>query len=120
MILGMTRRTGSRFALVATAVLLLGGTAGVSGASAQDNSATTGVARVAAPAPTVAKKPAAKKYKTCVALNKVYKHGVAKKGAKDKVTGKKKAVKNFTVDTKTYNLNKKLDPDKDGIACEKK
>jgi hypothetical protein len=63
---------------------------------------------------------AAKKYKNCTALNKTYKHGVAKKGAKDKVRGKSKAVTTFKVNTKVYNANKKLDRDKDGVACEKR
>ena len=50
----------------------------------------------------------------------MYKHGVGKKGAKDKVRGSTKPVKNFTVDTKLYNQNKKSDRDKDGVACEKR
>jgi hypothetical protein len=61
------------------------------------------------------------KYKNCAALNKKYKHGVGRKGAKDKVRGSTKPVTNFTVNTKLYNANKKkLDRDKDGIACEKR
>jgi len=64
--------------------------------------------------------PTPKKYANCAALNKVYKHGVGRKGAKDKVSGSTKPVTNFTVYTATYNLNKaRLDRDKDGIACEK-
>jgi hypothetical protein len=67
-------------------------------------------------------------YKNCTALNKVYKHGVGKKGAKDKVKGKSKPVTNFTVSTKVYERNdgkkkskgeKDLDRDNDGVACEK-
>lgn len=65
-------------------------------------------------------KPKPKAYKTCVALNKVYKHGVARMGAHDKVKGVSKPVKTFVVDTRTYNLNKKRDRDGDGVACEKK
>ena len=61
-----------------------------------------------------------KEFKNCTALNKVYKHGVGKKGAKDKVKGSGKRVTNFKVDTKVYNQNKKSDRDKDGVACEKK
>jgi hypothetical protein len=73
----------------------------------------TATAAVAVPKPV--------KYANCKALNKVYKHGVGRKGAKDKVKGSTKPVTNFTVYTKTYNLNKaKLDRDKDGIACEKR
>jgi Excalibur calcium-binding domain len=63
--------------------------------------------------------PKPKAYKNCTALHKVYPHGVAKKGAKDKVKGKSKPVTNFAVSTATYNLNKKSDGDKDGVACEK-
>ena len=59
-------------------------------------------------------------FANCTALNKKYKHGVGKTGAKDKVSGSSKPVKNFAVNTKVYNKNKKSDRDKDGIACEKK
>ena len=59
-------------------------------------------------------------FANCTALNKKYKHGVGKTGAKDKVSGASKPVKNFAVNTKVYNKNKKSDRDKDGIACEKK
>lgn len=61
-----------------------------------------------------------KTYKNCTALNKDYKHGVGKSGARDKVRGSTKPVKNFKVSTKIYNKNKKSDRDKDGVACEKK
>ena len=63
---------------------------------------------------------AATKYKNCTALQKKYKHGVAKKGAKDKVKGSTKPVTTFTVNTPVYNANKALDRDKDGVACEKR
>ncbi|MGX6605680.1 excalibur calcium-binding domain-containing protein [Micromonosporaceae bacterium Da 78-11] len=64
---------------------------------------------------------AAKKYSNCASLNKTYKHGVGRKSAKDKVPGHSKPVTNFKVSTAVYNANKKkLDRDKDGIACEKK
>ena len=63
---------------------------------------------------------AAKKYANCTALNKVYKHGVGRKGAKDKVSGHTKPVTTFTVNSTVYAANsKKLDRDHDGIACEK-
>lgn len=71
-----------------------------------------------APAADAATKPI--KYKNCAALNKVYKHGVGKPGAKDKVASGKKLVTTFTKSTKVYNLNKHLDRDKDKIACEKR
>jgi len=60
-------------------------------------------------------------YKNCTALQKKYKGGVAKAGVKyNKVSGKNKAfkVKPYS-STALYNANKKLDRDKDGIACEK-
>lgn len=74
---------------------------------------------VAAPAhaPTAATA-TVKKYKNCTALNKVYKHGVGKSGARDKTSGTR--VTTFRVNTKVYNANKHLDRDKDGIACEKR
>ncbi|MBO1756328.1 excalibur calcium-binding domain-containing protein [Allobranchiibius sp. CTAmp26] len=60
---------------------------------------------------------APKAYANCTALNKVYKHGVGRKGARDKTAGK--PVTNFTVNTAVYNKNTGRDRDKDGIACEK-
>lgn len=61
-------------------------------------------------------------YPNCAALNKVYKHGVGKKGAVDKVRGRvtAKGVKNFFVNNALYAKNIKRDGDKDGVACEKK
>ena len=62
------------------------------------------------------------KFKNCTALHKVYKHGLGKSNAKDHVKGKTKPVTNFKHDTTLYNkaiaYNKRLDADKDGIACE--
>lgn len=60
------------------------------------------------------------RYKNCTALNKAYKHGVGKKGAKDRVKGKTKPVTTFKIDTALYTANRHLDGDKDGVACEKK
>lgn len=68
-----------------------------------------------------------KSYKNCTALNKVYPHGVGKKGAKDHTSGK--PVTNFKVSTTIYSYNDgknkhkgehDLDRDNDGIACEKR
>ncbi|MGC3995879.1 MAG: excalibur calcium-binding domain-containing protein [Propionicimonas sp.] len=60
-------------------------------------------------------------FKNCTKLNKVYPHGVGKKGAKDKTSGT--PVTNFKHSTALYKKamkhNKGLDRDKDGIACEK-
>lgn len=54
---------------------------------------------------------ATKKFTTCTALLKVYKYGVA---STKKAKGKTKAVVSAT----TYKVNKKLDLDADGIACD--
>ncbi|MGA9715842.1 MAG: excalibur calcium-binding domain-containing protein [Aeromicrobium sp.] len=59
-----------------------------------------------------------KTYKNCTALNKDYKHGVGKPGAKDKTSGR--PVTNFKKSKAIYDKNKKSDRDKDGIACEKR
>jgi hypothetical protein len=59
---------------------------------------------------------AAKKFKNCTELNKVYPGGVAKPGA----VNKGGATKNEpTIDAALYKANIKSDRDKDGIACEK-
>jgi hypothetical protein len=60
------------------------------------------------------------RYRNCAALNAVYKHGVAKPKATDRVRGKPKPVTNLTVNLKTYTLNTHLDRDHDGVACEKR
>lgn len=60
------------------------------------------------------------RYGSCEALNKVYRHGVARPGAKDQVRGATKPVTNFTINLKVYQLNTRLDRDRDGIACEKR
>jgi hypothetical protein len=59
---------------------------------------------------------AAKKFKNCTELNKVYPGGVAKPGAVNKGGATKK--KPF-IDAALYKANIKSDRDKDGIACEK-
>jgi hypothetical protein len=59
---------------------------------------------------------AAKKFKNCTELNKVYPGGVAKPGAVNKGGATKKQP---TVNAALYKANIKSDRDKDGIACEK-
>lgn len=59
-----------------------------------------------------------KQYKNCTALNKDYKHGVGKPGAKDKTSSV--PVTTFTRNAAIYKKNTKSDRDKDGIACEKR
>lgn len=68
---------------------------------------------------------AAKTYKNCTAIHKVYSGGIAKKGVHFNTThyrGKThhRALKGHVkFSTALYNANKKSDRDKDGIACEK-
>jgi hypothetical protein len=59
---------------------------------------------------------AAKKFKNCTELNKVYPGGVAKPGAVNKGGTAKNQP---TVNAALYKANIKSDRDKDGIACEK-
>ena len=59
---------------------------------------------------------AAKVFKNCTALNKVYPGGVALPGAVNAGGVTKKEPK---YDKALYNANIKSDRDKDGIACEK-
>lgn len=59
---------------------------------------------------------AAKVFKNCTELNKVYPGGVALPGAVNAGGATKKEPK---YDKPLYNANKKSDRDKDGIACEK-
>jgi hypothetical protein len=59
---------------------------------------------------------AAKKFKNCTELNKVYPGGVALPGAINAGGATKKEPK---YDKALYTANKKSDRDADGIACEK-
>ena len=59
---------------------------------------------------------AAKVFKNCTELNKVYPGGVAIPGAVNKGGATKKEP---TIDAALYKANKKSDRDGDGIACEK-
>ncbi|MEX2210345.1 MAG: excalibur calcium-binding domain-containing protein [Gaiellaceae bacterium] len=60
-------------------------------------------------------------YKNCTALNRKYPHGLGRGNARDRTSGE--PVTTFKRSTKLYNTamshNKRLDGDKDGIACEK-
>lgn len=92
--------------------------------AAEASSASTSPATTTASSHLV--KPAAKTYKNCTAIKKVYSGGIAKKGVKHNVVTHKdgtktnKALKGTVkFDTALYNANKKSDRDKDGIACEK-
>jgi hypothetical protein len=59
---------------------------------------------------------AAKKFKNCTELNKVYPGGVAKPGAVNKGGATKT---DPFIDAALYKANIKSDRDKDGIACER-
>ena len=67
-------------------------------------------------APTTQASAAAKKFKNCTELNKVYPGGVAIPGAVNAGGATKKEPK---YDKALYTANKKSDRDGDGIACEK-
>jgi Excalibur calcium-binding domain len=59
-------------------------------------------------------------YKNCTNLNKRYPHGIGRVGARDRTTGD--PVRNFRRSNLLYrramSFNRRLDGDKDGIACE--
>ncbi|GAB3256358.1 excalibur calcium-binding domain-containing protein [Kineosporia babensis] len=104
-------------ALTLTAAVCLVGPVAVSSSA----SAAPAAAQSTSSEYQVAAKKKVKKYKNCTALNKDFKHGIRKKGGKDKVRGKSDPVpaKLIPIRTKLYNANTKLDRDKDGVACEK-
>ena len=60
---------------------------------------------------------AAKDYSNCTALDKDYRHGVGRPGAKNKTS--ETPVTNFKRSKRLYRANKESDADGDGIACEK-
>jgi len=71
---------------------------------------------IVAVAPSTQAYAAAKKFKNCTELNKVYPGGVALPGAVN-AGGETKKVPKY--DKALYTANKKSDRDGDGIACEK-
>ena len=71
---------------------------------------------VIASTPSTQANAAAKKFKNCTELNKVYPGGVALPGAVNTGGATKKEPK---YDKGLYTANKKSDRDNDGIACEK-
>lgn len=58
-----------------------------------------------------------KRFKNCTAVHKTYKHGIAKSSRAARTAnglhGKPK------ISLALYNANKKMDRDRDGVACEK-
>lgn len=75
----------------------------------------------AAPAPTTMDA-IPRLYKNCTNLNRTYPHGVGRANARDRTSGE--PVTNFRRNTRIYNLamrwNRRLDGDRDGVACEKR
>jgi hypothetical protein len=59
-----------------------------------------------------------RKYPRCKALNRVYPHGVGRRGARDR-TKSGDPVTNFKRSNVLYRLNRHLDRDNDKVACEK-
>jgi hypothetical protein len=57
-------------------------------------------------------------FSNCTAMHAKYRHGVGKVGAHDHTSGV--PVTNFYRSNRLYYLNRGLDRDKDGIACEKR
>jgi hypothetical protein len=62
-------------------------------------------------------------YDNCTNFNKRYRHGVGKRGARDRTRSGRNPVTNFLRSTLIYNRamrwNDDLDRDRDGVACEK-
>jgi hypothetical protein len=79
--------------------------------------AVTGLV-VALGMPAVSADAASTHFANCTAMHHVYKHGVGKTTAHDKVRGKTKPVTNFKRSNALYAANKKSDRDHDGVACE--
>jgi Excalibur calcium-binding domain len=57
-------------------------------------------------------------YRNCRSLNRRFPHGVGRVGARDRTSGR--PVTNFRRSNLLYRLNRRLDRDRDGIACEKR
>jgi hypothetical protein len=61
-------------------------------------------------------------YKNCANLNKTYPHGLGRANARDATSDDGDPAMNFRRSTRLYRIamshNKRLDRDKDGIACE--
>jgi hypothetical protein len=85
---------------------------------------TLAIAAVASPASAVAGHDTStvqiKKFANCTAMNRVYAHGVGKRGAVDHVSTGGQRVRNFFVNDALYAKNSGSDRDKDGIACEQR
>lgn len=59
------------------------------------------------------------RFASCAAMYRYYPHGVGRPGARDQVRGATRPVTIFSVSVSLYGLNRRLDRDGDGIACER-
>lgn len=72
---------------------------------------------VAAPSAEAARRIPA--YRSCKALNRVYPQGIARPRARDRVKPPARATSGWKVSAQGYRVNRRLDRDRDGIACER-
>ena len=86
--------------------------------------ASLAVALGVTPVPGAATGAVPRLWQNCTNLHVKYPHGVGKAGARDRTRGSTPAVTTFKRSTRLYNIamewNKRLDADKDGVACEKR
>jgi hypothetical protein len=73
---------------------------------------------LAAPAGASVMRPAAHHFVNCTDMHRVYKGGVAKRGAHDQRSDGGHARYAPHMSTKLYRANKQMDRDHDGVACE--
>lgn len=76
-------------------------------------------APLAATAPSAVAASSPKTYGNCTQLNKAYPHGVRVSSRTVDHTTRGTRASKATVNAKLYQANKRLDRDRDGIACEK-
>lgn len=108
-------------AITAVALLFAVGSTPAAGATPAPTPSTV---TASAPALSATAVPAAKRYSSCKKLNKRYHHGVGLPDKKNRIvnrrTGKiRYAVSYHKVSKSLYRANKRLDRDRDGIACER-
>ena len=73
---------------------------------------------LAAPAGASVMRPVAHHFVNCTDMHRVYKGGVAKRGAHDQRSDGGHARYAPHMSTKLYRANKQMDRDHDGVACE--
>jgi hypothetical protein len=77
-----------------------------------------GAVSIAAPAAASVARPAVHHFVNCTDMHRIYKGGVAKRGAHDHRTDGGHARYAPHVSTKLYKANSQMDRDHDGVACE--